>query len=231
MNPIGVKVKPYDFGPPSLRPSSVGPGPGWPVYRSAYGRHLAGLGQAGESIVKSDKVNAEGIPVYPNELDALSEADDVDGNGVFDANLTHGNVHADYGVFQDHQSLPGYVAREQFYAPSEVTDITTGKPVNYVPGGAVAFQPGQVETYYQNALMYQAPPTTAWTPSHLNQTNTWIPQEIADAIHGLGDEAAKPAVASGGGMSATTQYMLMACGAGLVVGLLAGSLAKRKGQR
>lgn len=102
-------------------------------------------------------MSAEDIENYPNELDVLSEADDVQGNGVFDPNLTHGNVHPNEGVFADHQSLPGYIARDDFFTRSSVRNITQGGRVEYVPGGAVSFQQGQLATLRRNQLLWEVP--------------------------------------------------------------------------
>jgi hypothetical protein len=141
--------------PPDMRPSGLGPGQA--VYASTFGRNLAGVG-ADMAEPRFDSVNAEGIETYPNELDLLAQGDDVVGNGVFDPNDTHGNIHPDAGVFNDHQSLPGYVARDKFYAPSEVRDLTQpNDQVVYVPGGAVSLQQGQQETLTKNQLLWQLP--------------------------------------------------------------------------
>lgn len=105
-----------------------------------------------------DSVNAEGIETYPNELDLLAKGDDVNGNGVFDPNDTHGNIHPEDGVFQDHQSLPGYIARDKYYTPSEVSDLTQpGGQVVYVPGGAVSLQQGQQAALTANQLLWKLP--------------------------------------------------------------------------
>lgn len=173
----GITVKPYDFGPPSLRPSGMNPK--FTVFAGAHGRQLAGL----EGI---DSMNAEGIKNYPNELDLLAEADDVRGNGMFDPPNTHGNVHPNEGVFADHQGLPGYIDRTKFYSPSEVTDMASGLPVNYVPGGAVAFQEGQPETYHEMLELYQTPPNSEWRPQTIPGNGQWIPDEPAWGIQGLG---------------------------------------------
>lgn len=165
-NTKGIKYAMNMFNAPDLRPS--GAGPGNPVFKSEYGRHLAGLDADGR-----------GMETYANELDILAVEDDVQGNGVFDPNLTHGNIHPDSGVFSDHQSLPGNIAREHFYSPSEVTDLTTGKPVNYVPGGAVSFQQGQEETFYE--LPEQVSPINY---PDVEDTSNWIPHEASRPISG-----------------------------------------------
>lgn len=160
--PYPVTRQPGEGGipyvPPDMRPS--GWGPGYSVYASSYGRNLAGVGEHNEMEAQSfDAQNAEGIETYPNELDALAVADDTAGNGVFDPNDTHGNVHPDAGLFQDHLSLPGYVARDHFYELSEVRDLT--KPngrVMYVPGGAVSLQQGQQRALTETDVFWEIPP-------------------------------------------------------------------------
>ena len=151
----GFERQPLPFGPPDMWPSGLGPE--YSVYASAHGRHLAGDNEMEPKGI--DSQTSEGIETYPNELNVLSQADDVDGNGVFDPHGSHGNVHPDAGVFQDHESLPGYVARDHFYDLSEVEDLTKpGGRTMYVPGGAVAFQQGQQETYEQQQLLWSIPP-------------------------------------------------------------------------
>lgn len=135
-----------------------------------------------------DDVNAEGIQDYPNELDILQAADDVVGNGVFDPNGSHGNVHPDYGVFQDHLSLPGYVDRDQFYAPSEVVDATTGRQVMYVPGGAVAIDEAQKRAFEDRALWELPPGVNPWKPESAPFESTVIPQDASWAISGIGED-------------------------------------------
>lgn len=145
----GFKPIPAPFGPPDVWPS--GNNPGYDAYASVYSRNLAGI----------ETMNADEVENYPNELNLLAEADDVDGNGVFDPNLTHGNVHPDEGVFAAHYSLPGYVERDHFYSPSEVTSLPRGGNLVYVPGGAVAFQQGQPETLRKNQLLWELPPSVS----------------------------------------------------------------------
>ncbi len=172
----GYTPKPAPFGPPDMWPSAGGSG--YSVYASAHGRNLAGV----------DDMNAEGIDNYPNELNTLAAADDVAGNGVFDPNDTHGNVHPDEGVFADHQSLPGYVDRDQFYTPSEVNDIPGGGKVMYVPGGAVAFQQGQTETLRKNQLLWEIPPSVRpFAPPGIQQSNTIDAPTPTESIRGLGE--------------------------------------------
>lgn len=129
------------------------------VYAGSEGRRLAGVGdvELGCGLLPSAPTAEPGehyqtlreerarmnisTKDYPDELDALSRLDDVQGNGIFDPEGTHGNLHPDAGIFADREGIPGYLARERFYKPSEVIDVNTGKPVVYVPGGAVAVGP------------------------------------------------------------------------------------------
>lgn len=134
--------------------------------------------------MKFDRHNAEGIEDYPNELAILAEADDVVGNGVFDPHGSHGNVHPDQGIFQDHQSIPGYMERDKFYTPSEVVDVTTGKPVMYVPGGAVAIDYAQKQAF-ENRLLWSLPPgVNPWRPNPVSTESTVTPRGAARPVHG-----------------------------------------------
>ena len=167
----GISVTPYDYGPPSMRPGGMNPR----FTNTVQNRSLGSDGGI-------EKMHAEGIDTYPNELDLLATEDDVAGNGVFDPNLTHGQIHPDAGIFAERMSLPGYVDREKFYSPSEVTDITTGTPVNYVPSGAVAFQEGQTDAFNELQNLFATPPRSEWQPDQAAFSDTWIPQEPSRAI-------------------------------------------------
>jgi len=174
-----------EIGPPDLRPSSQNPA--YSVYAGTRGRNFAGLGES-KMNTQSDSAD-EGVKDYPNELSVLAEADDVSGNGVFDPHGSPGNIHPDYGVFADKESMPGYLMREQFYAPSEVTDLTTGNPVMYVPGGAVPIDQAQADTYRARQLLNELQPglspetfgAPAWG-------STWVPTDYAMPIAGLGQD-------------------------------------------
>lgn len=153
-NEGGIEVARPPFGPPDLRPSGLGPG--YAVYAAGHGRNLAG-----SDMENFDQKNSEGMEVYPNELNLLAQADDIDGNGVFDPYGTHGNIHPEDGIFQDHMSLPGDVARNVSYAESEVTDLTRPDGYTmYVPGGAVSFQKGQQKTYNDMQQLWSIPQST-----------------------------------------------------------------------
>jgi len=117
------------MGPPDLRPSSSTA----PYFKrkinAAHGRNLAGLG--------STSMDMEPAYAY-NELKVLDEMDDVQGNGIFDPYGAQKNIHPGAGVFATNYNLPGYQARERPYGFSEERDVTTGRPIRVVPGGAVA---------------------------------------------------------------------------------------------
>jgi len=174
-----------EIGPPDTRPSSMNSA--YNVYGAAWGRNLAGLGQ--------DSMTAdEGIRDYPNELNVLAEADDVQGNGVFDPAGSHGNIHPDEGVFADHESLPGYIVRDRFYRPSTVIDGTTGEAVLFVPSGAVAIDQAQEDAYAATQLLYEIPLPEEPHGLPADQS-TWIPRDYAFPIGGLGAaEDARPNV-------------------------------------
>jgi hypothetical protein len=117
-------------GPPDLRASSSTA----PYYQGRidrmYGRHLAGFGEVQDEAAEPDYTL--------NELRIMAEMDDVNGNGVFDQPGTRPNLYRDAGIFAGRYSIPGYIDREVTYRESEIIDATTGRPVVYVPSGAVA---------------------------------------------------------------------------------------------
>ena len=158
-----------------------------------------------------DKANSEGIETYPNELDLLSEFDDTNGNGVFDPNDSHGNVHPEDGIFQDHVNLPGYIARDLFYAKSEVSDLTRPNGYTmYVPGGAVSFQQGQRETYEKNRLLWSLPPSVSPVPREVPGRESIV--SAPTATYPVGQ-------AEGEANNNNMQYYLLAAGAGLAIGV------------
>lgn len=170
-----------EIGPPDVRPSALNPS--YSVYRGAWGRNLAGLGADDMRSLTAEPH----IKDYANELNLLAAADDVQGNGLFDPPGSPGNIHADYGVFVDHESLPGYVVRDQFYRPSQVIDGTTGEPVMYVPSGAVAIDETQLATFQQLNELYEVPPGVApFNPGHPEVESEVVPTEYAWPISGLG---------------------------------------------
>lgn len=97
-----------------------------------HGRNLAGLGRTegwgGDS--EYDERSAS----------ALEKDDDVVGSGVFDMPGHKNTVHATLGVFADHPNLPGYIARELPFRPSEeVESVPSGAQVITVPGGGMTW--------------------------------------------------------------------------------------------
>jgi hypothetical protein len=156
-------------------------------------------------------MNPDGIQDYANELDVLAEADDVQGNGLFDPPGSHGNIHPDEGIFADNMSLPGYVARDRFYTPSEVRDVWTGEPVVYVPGGAVAIDQAQ-EQAFRDRLLWELPPgVNPWEPNPVQAQSTVRPRGAGWPV----------------GQTPSTQqatplkYFAMAAIGGLSIGMLA----------
>jgi hypothetical protein len=98
-----------------------------------YGRMLAG-----DDNVQAQATQSPDNAWAVNELEALRELDDVQGDGIFDPPGTHPNIYADAGVFAGRYSLPGYHVREVPFMHSEVRDATTGRPIIPVPNGAVS---------------------------------------------------------------------------------------------
>jgi len=219
-NEKGIDLLPQEFGPIDTWPSGLGPG--YPVYASAHGRNLAGMDSS-----NFDRKNAEGIETYPNELNALSVSDDIVGNGVFDPNDTHGNIHPEDGIFQDHQSLPGYIDRDKFYAKSEVRDLTQPNAYTvYVPGGAVSFQEGQEETFNKNQLLWEVPPQMTPVQFDYPELDSTVNAPTATwAVRGIGADEAKSED------DKKAQYYALAAGAGLAIGLAFIMMNKKKGRR
>lgn len=163
----------------------------------------------------------EGIKDYPNELDALQVADDVNGNGMFDPPGSHGNVHPDYGIFADHESLPGYVARDKFYTPSEVVDATTGNQIMYVPSGAVSIDHAQRKAF-QDTLLWELPPGVNPYATHdVPDMSIVTPWEATLPVGQVDEEPAKEPASN-------LQMFLVAGVAGLSIGLVAALMAKKK---
>lgn len=112
----------------------------------AHGRHLAGSDEE----VQDEQAN-DGYAL--NELRLMAEMDDVQGNGVFDnPEVTPPNIHPDAGIFQVRFSLPGYSARERMFMPSEVRDVTTGRPIIPVPNSPIAFDTNEQVAYIERGL-------------------------------------------------------------------------------
>lgn len=168
--------------PPDLRPSELNPF--YTQYRGTRGRNFAGLGEM-ESQLSAD----EGIRDYPNELNLLNAADDVQGNGLFDPHGTQGNVHTEYGVFADHVNMPGYLVREQFWRPGEIIDATAEDGnVMYVPSGAVAIDAASRTALERRRGLWDIPPGVAPVePRDTPFQPTWNhPPNQAWPVHGAG---------------------------------------------
>lgn len=126
---------------------------------ASHGRRLAGLGAS----VQDEKAE----PGWAlNELRLMQEQDDVQNDGIFDPpggkGPEHGkNIYPDAGVFAGRFDLPGYLARERLYAPSQVIDATTGRPVVYVNGGAVSMDTAAQVAFIERGMY--APPKPVMT--------------------------------------------------------------------
>jgi hypothetical protein len=211
-----------EIGPPDVRASATNPY--YDMYRGAHGRNFSGLGVT--NMMSADR----GLQDYPNELDLLAEMDDVQGNGVFDPHGSHGNIHPDEGVFADHENLPGYLVRDEYYAPSQVIDGTTGEPVMYVPGGAVAIDQSQLDTYRDRQLLWEIPP--GMSAEHREAPpdgETWIPHEYSWPISGIGEEISPPGsdTASLPGQKSKVPLIASFAIIGVAVGVFVATLVKK----
>ncbi|NIV54054.1 MAG: hypothetical protein GWN53_19660 [Gammaproteobacteria bacterium] len=213
------------MGPSDLHPSAHNPN--YDVYNMSRGRYLGALGaQGGGSAPEAQSADGRsqqymsslerGMKDYPEELDYLSEVDDVQGNGVFDAPGTHGNIHPDSGVFSDRESLPGYVARERPFAPSEVLDVNTGKPVVFVPGNAFYLDPRTPWVMDELKLYEPGMPSTGG--QGVAQRSTVVPDQPGWPVSGVGAAEQR---------KKTTNMVIMAALGGLSIGLVAGIVSKR----
>ncbi len=167
-------------GPPDARFTSLTA----PAYQGAidrrYGRTLAGDTEVQET---QSPDNAWAV----NELAALRELDDVQGDGIFDPPGTHPNVYPDAGVLAARFSMPGYHVREVPFQFSEVRDATTGRPIIPVPNGAVSIDTpakiAQLERY-----QYAPPQPVVWSNRGgvvRDESITNVVQN-PEAVHGLG---------------------------------------------
>lgn len=121
-----------------------------PYYQSridaAHGRHLAGS----DEDVQDERADS-GYAL--NELRLMAEMDDIQGNGVFDnPGATPPNIHPNAGVFSCRFSLPGYLARERMFQPSEVRDVTTGRPIIPVPNSPIAYDTNAQVAFIERGL-------------------------------------------------------------------------------
>jgi len=95
------------------------------------GRSVAGFGSVSEAYQRDRR---------DEYVEQMETDDDVHGSGIFDRSGARGTIHSNLGVFADHPSLPGYLAREMDFAVSkDISDITSGAEVVAVPGGGMAY--------------------------------------------------------------------------------------------
>lgn len=191
------------------------------------GRQLAGL--PGTRVA-----DEQSVPAYAtNELELLSEDDDAQGSGIFDPFATEPNIYPDAGVLASRYSLPGYLARERMYEPSEIVDATTGRPVTYVNGGAVALDTAaQIAAIERGAYRYPEPLLRASEAGSMPDEGTSLDMQAPMPIPGTSAEfafaglGAEPAGNGGSGMGRTTQLALAVAG-GLAVGAAFGLLTRK----
>lgn len=145
--PTQVQMGPWDLYPSSST------GPSYQRrYDKMYGRHLAGVDRGLQKAMGSDDEPAYAL----NELRLMNEMDDVNGNGVFDPPGTRPNIYPDAGIMASKYAIPGYLHRDRMYAPSEVIDANTGRPIQYVNGGTVSMDT-TAEIAFIEGGAYRAP--------------------------------------------------------------------------
>lgn len=211
---------PYDQGPPDALPS--GESPFHDIYDGTRGRSLGALGHESKPYHKAPTADGPDYKDYPNELDTLADADDVQGNGIFDASNTHGNIHPDAGVFADRENLPGYLAREKFFQPSEVIDVTTGQPIMYVPGNAFMMDPRTDHTLAEVALYVPGLPGSGGHQPPMQRID-----EPNDGEWAIGaDDSTTPAPSPDYQPAPKANMFLVAAIAGLAIGAVAGIMWK-----
>lgn len=241
------------LGPPDLRVSSSTA----PYYQAqeagVYGRQLAGLGSETPHGGHAERA----LPgTTSSELALLASEDDIQGDGIFDPFATEPNNYPDAGVFADRLALPGYIVRDPMYAPSEVLDATTGRPVVYVNAGAVSMDSAAQIAYLERGA-YRRPepviqgqedaPTAMDVTANVMQGRSRIPgTSAAQAYAGLGraglgyapmrrrqlGSGTEPPSTTGAAPSNSTAWLatagLVGIGLGVAIGL---SMQKKKGKR
>ena len=113
------------------------------------GRMLSGLG--GEELPSEYTVNPTDtvttVQIMPQETSdnsmqeilACEEADDVLGSGVFDP-VMRATANPNMGVFTSNYDLPGFINREELFAPNKsLIDSPNGGDVVVVPGGGAFY--------------------------------------------------------------------------------------------
>lgn len=201
-------------GPPDARiTSGTAPYYAGPL-RAQFARQLAGLAGEDNTVTHSPD-NAFAV----NELATMREADDVQGDGIFDPPGTHPNIYADAGVFASRYSLPGYHVREIPFKYSEVRDATTGRPIIPVPNGAVALDtPVKLAQLERNAYAPAQPVIWSNRGGHVRDESivNWAqnPEPVKGiGMWGIGEEPAPP-------LPSNTKTIATVIGVGLAVGAL-----------
>lgn len=181
-----------------------------------YGRQLAG---DDSTVVQDENVHPDNAWAV-NELEALRELDDVQGDGIFDPPGTHPNVYPDAGSLAARYALPGYHVREVPFKFSEVRDATTGRPIMPVPNGAVSLDTPVKLAMLERGLYAPAQPVV-WSNRGgrvLDQSTVNVAQN-PEAVRGigrwLGDDAPVPATGMSNG-----QKVMAVVGLGLAAGAL-----------
>lgn len=225
-----------DMGPPDLYPSSNVAPSYQRRFDRMYGRNLAGYGELDLTQHSSDRTEAEPGTAL-NELLVMQELDDSAGSGIFDAPGTRPNIHPDAGIFSDRMALPGYVARDRMYTPSEVVSVTTGRPVTYVNAGAVAMDDAAKIAFIENNWGNAPNPVVNWMRSRrlaprstANVDQNPVPPAgpAVPVLTTTPAAAATPAASGLGEFAPIVNFALGAAGVGLVVGIVYGLTRRRK---
>ena len=219
--PVGGRLPSMiEVGPPDLRYSSSTSPLMQPMIDRRYGRHLAGT-----DTEVSDEHTDQGMA--KNELDYYAAMDDVQGNGVFDPPGTHGNIHPDAGIFTARFDIPGYLARERMYTESEVREASTGRPVIYVNGGAVAMDDAARVAFIENSQYAQPKPMLDYYGEGSMQSQSIVNPRVhramipRDSAQTAPVSASRPAVAGFGATEPMSGAKLFVITAAL--GLAAGA--------
>jgi hypothetical protein len=105
----------------------------------SHGRTLAGVEDMTQTQVQNPEEQDE--RGFDPLLYEMERDDDCYGSGVFDAQDRLPTVNRDMGIFGANYNIPGYIGREVQYAVSpEVSDISTGAEMVFVPSGGATFQ-------------------------------------------------------------------------------------------
>jgi len=166
-------------GPPDARFTSLTAPSIQAQIDARYGRTLAG----DNDVQTQSPDNAWAV----NELAALRELDDVQGDGIFDPPGTHPNVYPDAGVLAARFSMPGFHVREVPFKYSEVRDATTGRPIIPVPNGAVSLDtPAKIAQLERS--QYAPPQPVVWSNRGgiVRDQSTVNVVQNPEAVHGLG---------------------------------------------